>query len=103
MQSRLRPRYLAKYLRNFSGHRLEKTCFWAPSLQKHIRRRRWHQAARAGVQLVEPEQLRARLREGLAYLSRAGKDQVGDYLEFGVFNGTSMICMYQILQEMKFD
>jgi O-methyltransferase len=55
------------------------------------------------VQLVEPEQLRARLREGLAYLSRAGKDQVGDYLEFGVFNGTSMICMYQVLQEMRFD
>ena len=99
----LQARSLAKYLRNFSGHRLEKAFFWAPSLQKLIRRRRWNQAARAGVQLIEPRQLQAKLREGLAYLSRDGKQQVGDYFEFGVFNGTSMICMYQVLQEMKFD
>jgi O-methyltransferase len=101
MQSTRRLRYLAEYLRNFSGHRLEKAFLWAPSLQKLVRRRRWDQAARAGVQLVDPGQLRAKLHEGLAYLSRDGKEQVGDYLEFGVFNGTSMICMYQVLQEMK--
>ena len=34
------------------------------------------------------------------HLSRNGKESVGDYLEFGVFQGTSMNCMWEMLKEM---
>ena len=50
--------------------------------------------------LMDVEQLGPKLREGLAHLSRHGKESVGDYLEFGVFQGTSMICMWDALKEM---
>jgi hypothetical protein len=53
-----------------------------------------------GVLLVDVKELRGRLREGLALLSRNGKGPIGDYLEFGVFQGTSMICMWEALKEM---
>jgi hypothetical protein len=36
-------------------------------------------------------------------ISRRGAANVGDYLEFGVFNGTSMICMYRALTALKLD
>jgi predicted O-methyltransferase YrrM len=36
----------------------------------------------------------------LSRLSRNGEERVGDYLEFGVFHGTSMICMWELLKEM---
>ncbi len=53
------------------------------------------------VQLVDVDQLRPKLRKGLAHLSRSDKECVGDYLEFGVFQGTSMICMWDVLNEMN--
>ena len=94
-------RSIVKYLREFSGGRLERAFFWAPRIQKVIRRRRWNQIARSGDGLlIDVEQLRPKLREGLAHLSRGGKECVGDYLEFGVFQGTSMICMWEVLKEM---
>jgi O-methyltransferase len=94
-------RNIARCLRNFSGGRLERWFFWAPQIQKIIRRRRWNQVARSGGNLlIDVDQLRPKLREGLAHLSRGGKEGVGDYLEFGVFQGTSMICMWDVLKEM---
>jgi hypothetical protein len=36
-------------------------------------------------------------------INRRGAANVGDYLEFGVFNGTSMICMYRALTALKLD
>jgi hypothetical protein len=69
---------------------LERWFFWAAQIQKVIRRRRWNQVARAGSNLlIDVDQLRPKLREGLAHLSRSGKECVGDYLEFGVFQGTA--------------
>jgi O-methyltransferase len=95
-------RNVVRYLRDFSGHRLERGFFWAPRIQKLIRRRRWNQLARSGrVQLVDVDQLRPKLHKGLAHLSRSDKECVGDYLEFGVFQGTSMICMWDVLNEMN--
>jgi O-methyltransferase len=95
-------RNIVRSLRDFSGHRLERSFFWAPRIQKAIRRRRWNQVARSGrVQLVDVDQLRPKLRKGLAHLSRSDKECVGDYLEFGVFQGTSMICMWDVLNEMN--
>jgi O-methyltransferase len=91
-----------RYLRDFSGHRLERAFFWGPRIQKVIRRRRWNQLAQSGsVQLVDVDELRPKLRKGLAHLSGSGKECIGDYLEFGVFQGTSMICMWDVLNEMN--
>jgi hypothetical protein len=92
-------RGIVRRLRDFSGPRLERAFFWAPRIQKVIRRRRWNQIARSGSGvLIDVEQLRPRLRQGLAHLSRSGKKCVGDYLEFGVFQGTSIICMWNVLK-----
>jgi O-methyltransferase len=97
-------RGIVRRLRDFSGPRLERAFFWAPRIQKVIRRRRWNQIARSGSGvLIDVEQLRPRLRQGLAHLSRSGKKCVGDYLEFGVFQGTSIICMWNVLNEMNLD
>ncbi|MDB5947611.1 MAG: uncharacterized protein JWQ33_2637 [Ramlibacter sp.] len=46
--------------------------------------------------LVPPAELQGRYQAALATLS-AGGGEVGDYLEFGVFNGTSMLCMHRAL------
>ena len=53
--------------------------------------------------LIDVDQFQPRLRDALTYLSRNGKERVGDYLEFGVFQGTSMTCMYEVLKEMNLD
>jgi O-methyltransferase len=52
-------------------------------------------------QMVPVESLKQKQRQALTYLSeRLAGDPLGDYLEFGVYNGTSLSCMYQVLQEM---
>jgi O-methyltransferase len=89
---------IARRLLNFSRRRLERAF---PQIHKAIRRRRWNQIARSGgARMIDVEQLQPKLREGLAHLSRSGKECVGDYLEFGVFTGTSMICAWEVLKEM---
>jgi hypothetical protein len=46
--------------------------------------------------------LKAKQREAWQYLvEQVGADNVGDYLEFGVFTGTSMSCMFQVVQELQ--
>lgn len=50
--------------------------------------------------LVPVEALKQKQREALLYLkTTVGLETIGDYLEFGVFNGTSLGCMFQVLQE----
>jgi hypothetical protein len=54
--------------------------------------------------LITEEALTPKLREACAYLEKhIGKEHLGDYLEFGVFNGTSLGLMYKVLQEFGFD
>lgn len=51
--------------------------------------------------LVPERRLQRSFREALAMLKeRKDGMPLGDYLEFGVFNGTSMVCMYRALQEL---
>jgi O-methyltransferase len=47
------------------------------------------------------DKLKQKQREALQYLiDKYGAENLGDYLEFGVFSGTSISCMYQVSQEM---
>lgn len=54
-----------------------------------------------GLTLVPVEPLKRKQRQALIYLSRKfGTKNLGDYLEFGVYNGTSLSCLYQVLQDL---
>lgn len=54
--------------------------------------------------LVPEKELQQTLREGLQFLAQKhGPDAIGDYLEFGVFQGTSLSCMYHALTELDLD
>jgi predicted O-methyltransferase YrrM len=53
------------------------------------------------LELMPVQQLKAAQRQALRYLlTRRGGTQLGDYLEFGVYAGTSMRCMYEVMMEM---
>lgn len=82
------------------GHTVQRALWWSPELQKRARRRSWALKARAGRLLVDASEIRPHMRSALAHLSRNGRTCIGDYLEFGVFTGTSMICMHQTLGEL---
>jgi O-methyltransferase len=54
--------------------------------------------------LVPEGDFRALLARGLrALIARQGRRPFGDYLEFGVYNGTSLTCMYRELQAFRLD
>ncbi|MGI9451561.1 MAG: TylF/MycF/NovP-related O-methyltransferase [Geminicoccaceae bacterium] len=42
-------------------------------------------------------------RELLELTRQISKDKLGNYLEFGVFNGTSLSCTHQVLNELSMD
>lgn len=52
--------------------------------------------------LVPPEKLKEKYKQGLTYLKERGIP-LGDYLEFGVYQGTSLLCMYDAMEELKID
>ncbi|KKS95137.1 MAG: hypothetical protein UV73_C0022G0001 [Candidatus Gottesmanbacteria bacterium GW2011_GWA2_43_14] len=49
--------------------------------------------------LVPKEELTQKFTEAIAFLKKSGP--LGDYLEFGVFRGDSLVCMYQALTKQK--
>jgi hypothetical protein len=65
----------------------------APDWVRHFNTRE----IRTRRQLVDPESLTARFVDALRLLTANGSE-VGDYLEFGVYNATSMCCMFRALQ-----
>jgi O-methyltransferase len=51
----------------------------------------------AGWEVLPPEEVARAFRECLALLERRmGRDRTGDYVEFGVFYGTSLLTMQQV-------
>ena len=59
---------------------------------------------RTREKLVAEEVLQPKYQEGLLRLiNRHGAAAMGDYLEFGVYHGTSLITMYRVLEEMGLD
>lgn len=54
------------------------------------------------TRLVEERGLQTSFRSALELLiDHKRGNEVGDYLEFGVYNGTSMLCMYRALKEVR--
>jgi O-methyltransferase len=52
--------------------------------------------------LVPEEALEGRYREALLVLiEKSGSEPLGDYLEFGVYEGTSLACMYRTLKGLN--
>lgn len=59
---------------------------------------------RTGRRLVPEKAFTAKIREAMAALTgNSGPEQLGDYLEFGVYNGTSLSCMYQVTAELGYN
>lgn len=53
---------------------------------------------------INERQLMPHYRDAVRYLgSKPRNHQIGDYLEFGVCHGSSMLLMYEVLQEEKMD
>jgi O-methyltransferase len=73
---------------------------WIDHEREHIRRTELDARIRARPRLVPEPALRTLLANGLEYLTeRHGRRSLGDYLEFGVYNGTSLTCMYRTLEQ----
>jgi hypothetical protein len=51
--------------------------------------------------LVPPLQLTRKFVSTLKYLQKQSKCPIGDYVEFGVYNGTSMGCMFDALKQLR--
>lgn len=51
--------------------------------------------------LVDVEQLNPVLTKAVKYLKEIDEENIGDYLEFGVYNGTSMSLMYHVFNNQK--
>ena len=57
---------------------------------------------RLGYAMVPQKRLRATHRRSLTRLiETVGRDGIGDYLEFGVHSGTTLLCMYRELEAMR--
>lgn len=55
-----------------------------------------------GDRLILIDELRPKYKEAFSYLRKQlGTEKLGDYLEFGVCHGTSMMCMHQTVQKLK--
>ncbi len=55
------------------------------------------------VNFVPPEVLHAFFKRSVAYLQKVRGEHIGDYLEFGVYNGTSLASMYLASKELGAD
>ena len=89
-------------LDNGAINRLLKTLL-PVSLRRWLQAQKWKLKVSAGVRLVPEEALTDRYREALLWLINQELDgslSLGDYLEFGVFNGTSLYCMHRASQEL---
>ncbi|MEJ0022486.1 MAG: TylF/MycF/NovP-related O-methyltransferase [Alphaproteobacteria bacterium] len=67
-------------------------------LATDLRRAAWFSRAKSGEALVDVSQLRPQMARAVDAMV-SSVEGMGDYLEFGVFNGTSMMTMYDVLEE----
>jgi hypothetical protein len=69
---------------------------------KYAGRVQEHLAYLLRTRFVPAKALTRHYRDALKLLvKRHGRDGIGDYLEFGVFNGTSLVCMFRALEALN--
>jgi O-methyltransferase len=74
---------------------------WVERQRARVRQAELRAQIHARGRLVPEGQLRALLSRALRELAdRNGPDALGSYLEFGVYNGTSLLCMYRELDAL---
>lgn len=74
---------------------------WIERRRRRIREAELREKIRGRGRLVPEGELRALLSRGLrALIERTGPQSLGSYLEFGVYNGTSLLCMYRELEAL---
>lgn len=74
---------------------------WVERQRTRIREAELRAQIRERGRLVPEPELRALLSRGLrALVDRVGRHSLGSYLEFGVYNGTSLLCMYRELEAL---
>lgn len=71
---------------------------WSPPLKLKMHRLRWMLKARTGDPLTDEREIGPRFRAAAEELRSRGP--LGDHLEFGVFQGTSLIAMRKILDDL---
>jgi hypothetical protein len=77
---------------------------WVERQRARIREAELRAKIRERGRLVPEKELRGLLSRGLRTLiDRHGRDSLGSYLEFGVYNGTSLLCMYRELELLGLD
>jgi hypothetical protein len=86
---------------------LNRAVAWAPGVirqavedaRARVRERELRQKIQRRARLVPEDELCDLLVRGLRTLAeRHGRASLGDYLEFGVYNGTSMVCMHRAIE-----
>jgi hypothetical protein len=56
-----------------------------------------------GHRLVPEKAWSGRFRQAISYLAnKSPLEELGDYLEFGVYNGTSLSCAYKVVEELGY-
>jgi hypothetical protein len=74
--------------------------YWIERERDRVRRVELAARIRDRPRLVPVSALRTVLLDGLNLLAdRHGRAALGDYLEFGVYNGTSLLCTYRACEE----
>ncbi|MDZ7693125.1 MAG: TylF/MycF/NovP-related O-methyltransferase [Balneolaceae bacterium] len=88
---------MAKSLIQLSKYTTPLHRFLPASLKLYIKRK-------SVRELVSIEELKPHLERSCQYLAdKIGEESIGDYLEFGVAHGTSLNCMYQVLNGRNYD
>jgi len=65
---------------------------------------RFKRLVNSGLSLIDEDVIKEKYKQAIEIILNDPQiDQFGDYLEFGVFYGSSITCMYECLQEMKIE
>jgi len=81
-----------------------KSRVWLRDKRQRMRLRAGETVSEVWGVLVPEARLKQVYQDALTLLAeREGTTELGDYLEFGVYVGTSLACMHEVLEDRRFD
>lgn len=67
-------------------------------LREYIEYRYFKNKVKDGVKLINEEEVKSQFKKAIKLLKKEESvDKIGDYLEFGVFYGSSIVCMREVM------